>query len=170
MPEFITYATFKTNDAHRMYFKKGNLVENWSRMYPFLFDAHDTQIALNQRDLGYHYYEWLAAILLYHTKGLLSLIEAYAYKSHERKRKILEKLVAGDTLDFIASKGISSVTQCPDLLVYTPDRIEWFFCEVKGPKDKLRKKQIDFFRELEQKAGKRIKIINFINLPGNITR
>ena len=56
MPDFITYATFKTTDAHREYFKKGNIVENWSRMYPFLFDAHDTQIALNQRHLGYHYY------------------------------------------------------------------------------------------------------------------
>jgi hypothetical protein len=166
MPEFITYATFITTDTHREYFNKGNLVENWSRMYPFLFDAHDTQIALNQRHLGYHYYEWLTAILLYHTKGLLSLIEAYAYKSHERKRGILEALVTGEALNFIASRGISSVTQCPDLLVYTPDRSEWFFCEVKGPKDKLRKKQINFFRELEQKAGKSIKIVNFTNIQG----
>jgi len=166
MPEFNTYATFRTTDTHRDYFKMGNLVENWSRMYPFIFDAHDTQIALNQRRLGYHYYEWLTAILFYHTKGFLSLIEAYAYKSHERKREVLETLVTGETLDFIASRGISNVTQCPDLLVYTPNRSEWFFCEVKGPKDKLQKKQINFFRELEQKTGKRIKIVNFINIQG----
>jgi hypothetical protein len=73
----------------------------------------------------------------------------------------LEKLVTGETIDFISSRGISSVTQCPDLLVYTPDRSEWFFCEVKGPQDKLRGKQIDFFQELERVSGKRIKVVNF---------
>ncbi len=163
MSEFITYATFKTTDAHREYFSKGNLVEDWSRMYPFLFDAHDTQIALNQRHLGYHYYEWFAAILLYHTRGLLSLVEAYAYKSHERKRKILETLVTGNILEFIASRGISSFKQCPDLLVYAPDRSEWFFCEVKGPQDKLQKNQIVLFNELEQISGKRICIVKFVS-------
>lgn len=161
MSEFITYATFITTKAHREYFTKGNLVEDWSLMYPFLFDAQDTQIALNQRHLSYHYYEWFAAILLYHTRGLLSLIETYAYKSHKRQRKILETLVAGKTLDLITSRGISSVTQCPDLLLYTPERSEWFFCEVKGPRDKLHEKQINFFHELEGVSGKQINIVKF---------
>ena len=163
MSEFITYATFITNDKQREYFSKGNLVEDWSRMYPMLFDAQDRQIALNQRHLGYHYHEWFAAILLYHTRGLLSLVETYAYKSHKRQRKILETLITGETLDFISSRGISSVTQCPDLLAYTPDRSEWFFCEVKGPRDKLHKTQIDFFQELEHVSGKRINVVNFIS-------
>ncbi len=156
MSEFNVYATFITSDAHREYFSKGNLVEEWSRMYSFLFDNQDSQIALNQRHLGYHYYEWLAAILLYHTRGFLSLVETYSFKSHEHQWKILETLVSGDTMDFIASKGVGNVTQCPDLLVYTPNRKEWFFCEVKGPKDKLRKKQIDFFHELERVSDKKL--------------
>jgi len=164
MSEFITYATYITTDEHREYFTKGNLVEDWSCMYSNLFDDQDTQIALNQRHLGYHYYEWFAAILLYHTRGLLSLVETYAYKSHKRQRKILETLVTGKTLDFISSRGISSVTQCPDLLVYTPENSKWFFCEVKGPQDKMRDKQIKFFQELELVSGKRIRIVKFAPL------
>ena len=126
-----------------------------------LFDANDTKIALNQRHLGYHYYEWFAAILLYHTRGFLSLVEAYAYKSHKRKRRILESLVTGNVLDFIASRGISSVTQCPDLLVYSPDGKDWFFCEVKGPRDQLREPQIRFFEELARVSGKDICVVQF---------
>ena len=58
MTDLNNYATFITTDAHRKSFINGNLVENWSRMYPFLFDDQDKKIALNQRHLGYHYYEW----------------------------------------------------------------------------------------------------------------
>ena len=156
-----TDSTFITNDTHREQFQSGYLVEEWSSLYPMLFDSDDKRIALNQRHLGYHYYEWLAAILIYHTTGYLSLIEAYAYKSHTRKRQVLETLIAGEALDFIASRGIQSVIQCPDLLVYAPNKIEWFFCEVKGPRDKLREKQVSFFKELAQISGKEIKVVHF---------
>ena len=119
------------------------------------------RIALNQRHLGYHYHEWLAAILLYHTTGMLSLIEAYAYSIHARKRQILETLVDGEALDFIASHGILSVAQCPDLLVYSPANRDWFFCEVKGPQDRLRETQVRFFDKLAQISGKEIKVVHF---------
>ena len=161
MPSLETYATFVTNETHRELFRNGSLVEEWSSAYPMLFDSDDIRIAHNQRHLGYHYYEWLAAILIYHTTGHLSLVETYAYKSHAKKRQILETLVTGDVLDFIASKGIQSVTQCPDLLVYTPNDKSWFFCEIKGPRDKLRVKQVNFFEELAQVSGKEIKVVRF---------
>jgi hypothetical protein len=163
MSDFETYATFFDNKGHRDSFINGNLVEEWYRLYPLIFDKKDRQIALNQHHLGIHYHEWFAAILLFHMKGFLSLIEAYAYKSHERKRKILESLVSGDALDFIASTGISSVTQCPDLLLYKPDKSDWFFCEVKGPQDSLREKQIILFHELERVTGKNVYMFKFIN-------
>ena len=124
-----------------------------------LFDSDDIRIANNQKQLGYHYYEWLAAILIYHTTGYLSLVETFAYKSHTRKRQVLETLVAGEALDFIASKGIQSVIQCPDLLMYALDRINWFFCEIKGPRDKLRAEQETFFEELTQVTGKEIQVV-----------
>lgn len=163
MSSLKTYATFITNEAHHDLFRNGNLVEEWSCMYPMLFDSDDVRIAHNQRHLGFHYHEWLAAILLYHTTGLLSLIEAYAYKIHTRKRQILETLVNDDAFDLITSAGISSVTQCPDLLVYHPVTKDWFFCEVKGPNDHLRESQLDFFKKLEDVTGKEIKVIYFQN-------
>jgi hypothetical protein len=162
MSNLETYATFVTNDAHHDLFRKGSLAEEWLSAYPMLFDADDIRIALTQRHLGYHYHEWLAAILIYHTTGLLSLIEAYAYKSHARKREVLERLVSGEALDFIASHGISSAQQCPDLFVYSlTDERKWFFCEVKGPRDKLREKQMNFFDELARVSGKEIKVVYF---------
>jgi len=45
--------------------------------------------------------------------------------------------------------------------VYTPNHTDWFFCEVKGPNDKLRNEQMDFFSELENIAGKPIFVIKF---------
>lgn len=164
MQNLMPYMTFVTNDAHRDLFCKGHLVEEWSTAYPMLFDDNDTQIALNQRHLGYHYHEWLAAILLYHTTGFLSLVEAYAYKSHKRKRKILESLATGEVFDYIASHGISNVTQCPDLLVYSADFQDWFLCEVKGPHDQLREPQIHFFGDLARISGKEIRIVRFQNV------
>jgi len=163
MSEFPVIATFITTDSHRENFSKGGLADEWARVYPMLFDAKDIQIARNQKHMGYHYYEWIAAILLYHTKGLLSLVEQYAYKSHKRKRRVLESLMSDDVLNFIAKAGISSATQCPDLLVYSPDRSNWFFCEVKGPHDKLRESQIKYFHDLSQVSGKEVKIVRFQN-------
>lgn len=163
MHSFQTYTTFITNDTHREMFFNGYLIEEWSRVYPMLFDEQDLQIALNQRHMRIHYHEWFAAVLLYHTTGLLSLIEAYAYKSHPRKQKILETLVTGKVLDFIKSRGISSITQCPDLLVYSADYSDWFFCEVKGPRDRLRESQVHFFEELSHISGKEIRIVQFQN-------
>lgn len=163
MKEFEVLTTFYTTKDHRNNFVNGRLMEEWSCLYPFLFEDHDKKTASNQRHLGVHYYEWFAAILLFHTRGLFSLIEAYAYKSHERKRKILESFIPSDALDFIASTGLSSLPQCPDLLLYKPDGSEWFFCEVKGPRDKLRQNQIVLFQELERVTGKNIFLINFVN-------
>ena len=46
------------------------------------------------------------------------------------------------------------------MLVYTPNRSDWFFCEVKGPRDKLRGAQAAFFRELSKRSGKPIRMVN----------
>jgi len=41
MDEFEIFTTFFTTKAHRNKFIKGHLVEEWSRLYPFLFDKRD---------------------------------------------------------------------------------------------------------------------------------
>jgi hypothetical protein len=72
------FGDFEVNPKQRERFKSGELWQRWSEKYPYLFDADDVRIACTQAHLGYHFYEWLAAILVYHTTGYLSLIEALA--------------------------------------------------------------------------------------------
>jgi hypothetical protein len=164
MPDFKTFATFVTNDTLRNLFQKGHLVEEWSSMYTMLFDKDDKRIALSQAENNKaHYHEWLAAIILYHTKGLLSLNQKYAYPSHTHKRELLEKLTIGKAkaFKFITDRALESITQLPDLLVYKKDYKSWFFAEVKGPRDKLRPSQIQLFKELQQITGKKVVIVEF---------
>jgi hypothetical protein len=44
--------------------------------------------------------------------------------------------------------------RCPDLLVYKPDLSDFYFCEVKGPRDRVRSVQAGFFRKLEERLGR----------------
>ncbi len=114
--------------------------------------------------MGYHFYEWLAAVLIYHTHGYLSLVEQYQFKSHSRKQSILRQLTSSLTLEFIQYHPEFGKVQCPDLLVYNPNFSEWFFCEVKGPSDSLTSKQIEFFRALANNSGKDIRMVEFVYL------
>ena len=59
------------------------------------------------------------------------------------------------------------MVQCPDLLVYHPDLSDWFFCEVKGPRDSLRPEQIELFREMEHTTGKDVYVVNFGELKNH---
>jgi hypothetical protein len=51
--------------------------------------------------------------------------------------------------------------QFSDLLAYSPDYRDRFFCEVKGSGDKLRKEQINYFEKARKCAGKRTCVIEF---------
>jgi hypothetical protein len=130
-----------------------------------LFDNDDISIALNQAKMGYHFHEWLAAILLFHTEGLYSLIEQYQFPKHKRKRNIMAKLqIEPNVISYMEKHPEHGGTQCPDLLVYKPDFSDWFFIEVKGPKDKLSERQIEFFQDLAVKANKAVEIVKFGNV------
>jgi hypothetical protein len=67
---------------------------------------------------------------------------------------ILKRLASPATVGLVASQRHESHVQCPDLLVYKPDFADWFFCEVKGPKDRLREEQIRYFRGLASALAK----------------
>jgi hypothetical protein len=68
---------------------------------------------------------------------------------------VLQKLGASELLEFFDSQGKAGFgrRQAPDLLVYAPDLSEFYFCEVKGPKDRLRPVQIEYFRAMAKAAG-----------------
>lgn len=147
------------------------MVAEWYDRYPNLFDEQDFKIAMCQAHLGYHFFEWLAAVTLYECMGLLSLVEQYEYKSHQRKQALLSKIISRETLALIRDHKLDfGQVQCPDLLVFAPDYSEWFFCEVKGPGDYLRNNQIKFFEALEQAGGQPVRTIRFQRFRKNAGR
>jgi hypothetical protein len=79
--------------SQRSRFQSGVLAREWARRYPELFDADDLRLAGSQSHMGKHFFEWLAAILLYETTGYLSLVEKYEFARHKRKQAILGQLV-----------------------------------------------------------------------------
>ena len=43
--------------------------------------------------LGYHFIEWLAAIVLHYSTGYLALVSKYEFPRHRRKQRIVEELL-----------------------------------------------------------------------------
>ena len=159
MEQIGTYGYYQ-NQRER--FRTGELVEAWYKLYPQIFDEKDYRIARNQANMGYHFFEWLAAIILYHTWGFYCLVEQYEFKLHKRKQGILKKILTEEVYDLVTNhktefKGV----QCPDLFVYSPDYAEWFFCEVKGQGDRPRKVQTEFFNALSDMTYKPVRVIQF---------
>ena len=147
--------TIEYTELQRNRFRSGELTRIWARQYPKMFDKDDIRITKKQPN--YHFFEWLAAVIIYNSTGYLSLIEKYEFQKHKRKQKILRKLMTNEQIAQLYLPG----TQCPDLLVYSPDYKGWFFCEVKGSRDKLRREQMKYFKKLYKATGKRTYVIEF---------
>lgn len=156
---------FEVNPKQRELFISGNLMQVWKDLYPDLFDEDDLRIAKNQR--SYHFYEWLSAILLYESTGFLSLVEKYQFSNHVRLQTILRQIVTSDVFDLLINSYRLYKVQCPDLLVYSPDLSDYFFCEVKGPSDRVRQVQVDFFTRLQDVSKKRVCYMQFRQFKKN---
>ena len=132
-------ATFEVEGSFRQSFQSGELAREWQTEYPELFDNDDLRLALSQP--SNHFYEWAGAIYLYEEIGYFSLVEKYQYKNHKHKQSIMEKLDFDDLRKALDYQRLKNKVQLPDLLVYKPDFSDWFFCEIKGGTDRLRKEQ-----------------------------
>ena len=149
--------------------RQGILQRQWVDKYPELFDERDLEIFLNQRH--HHFYEASAAIW-WHERGYLSLVEKYDIKTpnerHPRKASIFHQCVSSPLFDRMwVAKKAHGYRGPPDLFVYKPDLSDWFFCEVKGPNDKVRSAQSAFWKELEEIFAKKVRILHFVsdNIP-----
>ncbi len=158
---FDEFGTIKTSREQFGRFKSGELWNEWANKYPELFDSDDIRVANTQANMGYHFHEWLAALLIYESIGYLSLIESYEFKIQTRKQEILKKIVPENVLSTIQSITKEGKVQCPDLFCFSPDYSDWFFCEVKGPKDKMREIQEQKFQSLVDISGKSIQVVSF---------
>src|SRR5687767_8782236 len=111
----------------------GGLPREWARAYPEFFDEDDLRLATGpQGEAGFHFWEWLAAVVLHHATGYHPLWN-YEYGGH--KHAILQRL-SDQLRAAIADHTKHGGTLPPDLLMYAPDYSDWFFCEVKGAGDR----------------------------------
>jgi VRR-NUC domain len=154
----IDIGTIEVRRSQRDLWRAGGLMPEWKLRFPELFDEQDVGIAENQPDC--HFWEWLAAIVLYHATGYRALVEKYAYANRPRKQEIVAKLLPDDVLRVLRDRTEHGSTQGPDLLMYAPDMSDWFFCEVKGPGDRLRQEQMSKFEALARASGKPVRLLH----------
>ena len=170
MTSLITLGTFAVSIEQRDRFINGQLSKDWHEKYPTLFDEDDLRIARTQP--RNHFYEWLAAISIYHSTGYYSLVEKYQFTKHGHKRKqaVVEKIHSPALDEALRHHGNYGLVQCPDLLVYAPDFSDWYFCEVKGGTDRLRAKQELHFQALKDLTGKPVRLVQFYTIGKKVSK
>lgn len=157
----VDLGEFKFLAAQKKSWKRGPLREHWAMAYPHLFDADDIRQSRTQGPKGYHFIEWLGAITLHHLTGYHALVSKYEFANHARKKEVIRTLLSPEAVAFMRARTARRITQCPDLLMYAPDFSDCFFCEVKGPGDRLRPSQQSFFKELNWLTGKTVYVLRF---------
>jgi hypothetical protein len=155
----IDIGTIEILPSQKELWQGGRLAAEWAHRFPDLFDEQDLALAESQGPRGYHFVEWLGAIVLHHTTGYLSLVQKYEFAVHHRKQEIVRQLLPADVLPVLRDRAEYGRAQAPDLLMYAPDLSDWFFCEVKGPRDRLRAEQMAKFEALAQLSGKPVRLL-----------
>jgi hypothetical protein len=158
MEAITKIATVNVVRSQRARWQSGHLPQEWRTRFPNLFDDDDLRLAKSQPAL--HFYEWLGAVVLHHTTGYLSLVEKYEFATHPRKQQIVTQLLPRPTRDALRDRKQASA-QGPDLLMYAEDLSDWFFCEVMGPRNRLRDEQVRKFELLADMTSKPVRLIEF---------
>lgn len=138
--------SFSFSSAQRQRFRDGELVREWRTRYPILFDEDDERVLRTAQQRRYHFLEWLSAVLLFESTGYCSLVEKYTAISHPHKLNRLRKCIPPNLESWLSQNQSGQ----PDLFVYSTDHNDWYFCEVKGPADKLRPNQLDWTHRLQE--------------------
>jgi hypothetical protein len=158
----VEIGTVEIARSQRERWMSGRLAPEWARSFPQLFDADDLALAQGpQGPRGYHFIEWLAAIVLHHSTGYLALVSKYEFPRHRRKQRVVEQLLPPAVRAALRDRSEHGRAQPPDLLMYAPDLSDWFFCEVKGPGDRLGAEQEKKCRALARMSGRPVRILRF---------
>jgi hypothetical protein len=139
----------------RVQFKSGELPKLWQMQYPQLFNKKD--LSLTRAGSNYSFFEWMGAILLYHATGYLSY-HKWDCENHPEKHALFCRLVDPR----FKRKTKQDSRGSPDLFVVAPDHSEYFFCEAKGPGDKIGPRQRTFARYILRRTGRKVTVLNFI--------
>jgi hypothetical protein len=86
--------TVEIQRSQQELWRSGRLAPAWAHRFPELFDEDDLRLAQAQGHLGYHFCEWLAAIVLHHATGHLALVSKYEFRNHPRKQEVVQRLLA----------------------------------------------------------------------------
>lgn len=156
---FLDLGTIQADPAELERWKSGELPREWAAQWPELFDADDLRLARNHRGSWGHYFEWLGAIHLHQETGYHALVEKYEFRNHARKLAIVERLLPADVLDVVRDQAGYGSAQAPDLLLYSGDLSDFFFCEVKGPRDSLSPAQRSKFTELARRTNNPVRLL-----------
>jgi hypothetical protein len=161
---FVELGSFVITKRQRECYKAGTLWADWLRKYPELFDEKDKQFFRNQAVYGYGFVEVLAMIFLYNSTGSIPIFGSFGLQTQPRKNLIVKEVVSERTWETITRMS-EYHSQPPDILAYAPDKSDFFFCEVKGPGDRLRETQAQYFQLLEEVSGKPVYTIRYRIAP-----
>jgi hypothetical protein len=166
----VEIGTVEIERAQKERWLSGRLAPEWRRRFPELFDVDDLRLAQGpQGPMGYHFVEWVAAIVLYHTTGYLSLVSKYEFGNHLAKQRVVAQLLPPALRVALRDRVQHGSAQPPDLLMYAPDLSDWFFCEVKGPGDALRPQQVQKFGALATMTGRPVRLLRLKWAPHRTT-
>lgn len=156
----VEIGTVEIERAQKERWLSGRLAPEWRRRFPELFDEDDLRLAQGpQGPMGYHFVEWLAAIVLHHSTGYRSLVSKYEFGNHLAKQRVVAQLLPPQVRVGLRDRVEYGRAQPPDLLMYAPDLSDWFFCEVKGPGDALRPQQVRKFGALATMTGRPVRLL-----------
>jgi hypothetical protein len=141
------------------HWRTGAVAKRWARQYPNVFDADDLRLALVRCAQGRHYFEWAAARHLHRATGFNALVCKYEFAKHRSKGAIVERLFTPTVTRVLRDRQTHGRAQAPDLLMYAPDLSSFFFCEVKGPSDRIRAEQLRRFDALARVTRQPVHIL-----------
>jgi hypothetical protein len=101
----------------------------------------------------------LGAIILHHATGHHALISKYEFTN--RKQRVVEELLPVGVVGLLRDRVGHGRAQAPDLLMYALDRSSYFFCEVKGPADRVSKAQESKFEALGRLTARDVCLLRF---------
>lgn len=161
-PSFV----FTFTEQQRSQFRSGALWRSWRDRYPMLFDERDEDLAVSMASPvngGSNFYEWLSAVLLYEATGLMSMQANFIAKNHPKKRERFQQIVGPGVFDYVDSNQAG----LPDLFVFPVNAVpeaDWFFCEVKGGRDKQSLVQRKRFAELYHLTKRPVRLMQLNEL------
>ena len=161
-------------ESQRDLWKARTLGRQWMERYenelPLYFNAERRRMVEEDRTVleGFGFFETLGALVLYHATGYLPLSSTPNFKfTVDEENAVVEGLMDPDLLRLIRDQESFGLTQAPDNLMYAPGLSDWFFCDAKGPTDRLdpRTNAKEKFEAIARASGKPVRLLHFKRLP-----